>query len=85
MKPNQVWVTDITYIRTWQGWLYLTVVIDLLARNVVGGSMRPSLSRELALDALLMAVWRRKSAENVLCTVIVIMSVSVFIITLFAV
>lgn len=65
VKPNQVWVTDITYIRTWQGWLYLAVVIDLFARNVVGWSMKPTLSRELALDALLMAVWRRKLSENV--------------------
>ncbi|MFP9468507.1 IS3 family transposase [Pectobacterium brasiliense] len=65
VKPNQVWVTDITYIRTWQGWLYLAVVIDLFARNVVGWSMKPTLSRELALDALLMAVWRRKPADSV--------------------
>lgn len=66
VKPNQVWVTDITYIRTWQGWLYLAVVIDLFARNVVGWSTKPTLSRELVLDALLMAVWRRKPAENVI-------------------
>ncbi|EPU1376648.1 IS3 family transposase, partial [Klebsiella pneumoniae] len=66
VKPNQVWVTDITYIRTWQGWLYLAVVIDLFARNVVGWSMKPTLSRELALDALLMAVWRGKPSENVI-------------------
>ncbi|MEG5561912.1 IS3 family transposase [Enterobacter roggenkampii] len=66
VKPNQVWVTDITYIRTWQGWLYLAVVIDLFSRNVVGWSMKPTLSRELALDALLMAVWRRKPSENVI-------------------
>ncbi len=66
VRANQVWVTDITYIRTWQGWLYLAVVIDLFARNVVGWSMKPTLSRELALDALLMAVWRRKPSENVI-------------------
>ncbi|MFC2864418.1 IS3 family transposase [Klebsiella quasipneumoniae] len=66
VKPNQIGVTDITYIRTWQGWLYLAVVIDLFARNVVGWSMKPTLSRELALDALLMAVWRRKPAEHVI-------------------
>jgi putative transposase len=42
------------------------VVIDLFARNVVGWSMKPTLSRELALDALLMAVWRRKPAESVI-------------------
>lgn len=64
--PNQAWVTDITYIRTWQGWLYLAVVLDLYARKVVGWSMKPTLSRELALDALLMAVWRRKPAQPVL-------------------
>ncbi|WP_217809421.1 IS3 family transposase, partial [Lonsdalea britannica] len=66
VKPNQVWVTDITYIRTWQGWLYLAVVIDLFARNVVGWSMKPTLSRELALDALMMAVWRRKPESEVI-------------------
>ncbi|MCG9400045.1 IS3 family transposase [Escherichia coli] len=66
VRANQVWVTDITYIRTWQGWLYLAVVIDLFARNVVGWSMKPNLSRELALDALMMAVWRRKPDGEVI-------------------
>ncbi|WP_260591391.1 IS3 family transposase [Enterobacter hormaechei] len=66
VRANQVWVTDITYIRTWQGWLYLAVVIDLFARNVVGWSMKPTLSRELALDALMMAVWRRKPDDEVI-------------------
>ena len=41
--PNKAWVTDITYIRTWQGWLYLAVVIDLYSRRVIGWSMKPSL------------------------------------------
>jgi putative transposase len=58
--PDTVWVTDITYIRTWQGWLYLAVVVDLFSRKVVGWSMKPSLNREIVLDALLMSVWRRK-------------------------
>ncbi|MFP2428677.1 IS3 family transposase [Enterobacter ludwigii] len=66
VRANQVWVTDITYIRTWQGWLYLAVVIELFARNVVGWSMKPTLSRELALDALMMAVWRRKPDGEVI-------------------
>ncbi|HGE8441232.1 TPA: IS3 family transposase [Serratia marcescens] len=66
VRANQVWVTDITYIRTWQGWLYLAVVIDLFARNVVGWSMKPTLSRELALDALMMAVWRRRPDSEVI-------------------
>lgn len=64
--PDQAWVTDITYIRTWQGWLYLAVVLDLYARKVVGWSMKPTLARELVLDALLMAVWRRKPTQPVI-------------------
>lgn len=56
--PNQVWVTDITYIRTHEGWLYLTAVIDLYSRMVVGWSMNSSMATELVLDALTMAVWR---------------------------
>ena len=64
--PNKAWVTDITYIRTWQGWLYLAVVLDLYARKVVGWSMKPTLGRVLALDALLMAVWRRKPKTRVI-------------------
>ena len=48
-RPDRVWVTDITYIRTWQGWLYLAAVMDLYARNIVGWSMKPTLARELVL------------------------------------
>lgn len=64
--PDRVWVTDITYLRTWQGWLYLAVVMDLYARKIVGWSMKPTLARELVLDALLMALWRRKPQRPVL-------------------
>ena len=64
--PDKAWVTDITYIRTWQGWLYLAAVVDLYSRKVVGWSMKATLSRELALDALLAAVWRRKPTQPVL-------------------
>jgi putative transposase len=53
-------VTDITYVRTWQGWLYLAVVIDLNSRKVIGWSMKPSLARSIVLDAVMMAVWRRR-------------------------
>jgi len=63
---NEAWVTDITYIRTYEGWLYLAVVIDLQSRMVVGWSMKPTLARELALDALLMAVWRRRPRSSVI-------------------
>lgn len=64
--PDRVWVTDITYLRTWQGWLYLAVVVDLYARKVVGWSMKPTLARELVLDSLLMALWRRKPKQTVI-------------------
>ncbi|MBA3563420.1 MAG: IS3 family transposase [Gammaproteobacteria bacterium] len=64
-ESDRAWVTDITYIRTWQGWLYLAVVVDLFARKVVGWSMKPTLAKELVLDALLMAVWRRKPSNKV--------------------
>jgi putative transposase len=67
-QPNRVWVTDVTYIRTWQGWLYLAVVMDLYARNVVGWSMKPTLARELVLDALMMAMWRRRPHSACSCT-----------------
>jgi putative transposase len=64
--PDHAWVTDITYIRTWQGWLYLAVVVDLYSRKVVGWSMKPTLAREIVLDALMTAVWRRKPKNRVL-------------------
>jgi putative transposase len=64
--PDCVWVTDITYIRTWQGWLYLAVVLDLHSRAVVGWSMKPTIAKELVLDALMMAVWRRKPVQEVI-------------------
>jgi putative transposase len=59
-------VTDITYIRTWQGWLYLAVVLDLYSRKVIGWSMKPTLAKDIVLDALLMAVWRRRPNEPVI-------------------
>ncbi|ULU23383.1 IS3 family transposase [Dyella terrae] len=65
-QPDQAWVTDITYLRTWQGWLYLAVVIDLHSRKVIGWSMKPTLAREGVLDALLMAIWRRKPTKAVI-------------------
>jgi len=64
--PNQVWVTDITYIRTHEGWLYLAVVLDLFTRQVIGWSMRSRIDGELAINALLMAVWRRNPTSPVI-------------------
>jgi putative transposase len=65
-RPNHSWVTDITYIRTHEGWLYLAVVIDLFSRQVVGWSMASRIDAELVVNALLMAVWRRQPKEAVL-------------------
>ena len=59
-EPNQSWVTDITYIRTHEGWLYLAVVVDLFSHQVVGWSMGSRIDTSLVLDALLMALWRRQ-------------------------
>ncbi|WP_203321531.1 IS3 family transposase [Pseudoxanthomonas beigongshangi] len=64
-EPNTKWVVDITYLRTAEGWLYLAVVIDLYSRAVIGWSMKSSLARELAMDALLMAIWRRRPTSEV--------------------
>jgi len=64
--PNQAWVTDITYIKTYEGWLYLAVVIDLYSRRVIGWSMQSRMQMDLVLTALLMAVWRRKPDETVI-------------------
>jgi putative transposase len=57
---DKVWVTDITYLRTHEGWLYLCVVIDLFSRRIVGWSAQSRMTTDLALQALLMAVWRHK-------------------------
>jgi putative transposase len=58
-RSKKAWVTDITYIRTWQGWLYLAVVMDLFSR-LTGWSAGPTIHRELVLNAVLMAVRRRR-------------------------
>ena len=65
-KPNKVWATDITYIRTWEGWLYLAVVMDLFSRKIVGWSTRPTIHRGLVLDAVMMAVKRRRPKGTII-------------------
>ncbi len=65
-EPNTVWVTDITYIRTYEGWLYLGVIIDLFSRQVVGWSMSDRINTDLVLNAITMAIWRRKPKGNVI-------------------
>jgi len=64
--PDRVWVTDITYIRTLEGFSYLAVVIDLYSRRVVGWSMQSRQTTDVVLQALLMAVWRRKPKNRVI-------------------
>jgi putative transposase len=59
-------VTDITYIRTYQGWAYLAVVIDLFSRRIVGWSMQSRMTTDLALQALLVGVWHRKPKYKVM-------------------
>lgn len=65
-RPDRAWVTDITYIKTYEGFAYLVVVIDLFSRRVVGWSMQNRQTTDLVLQALLMAVWRRKPDSQVL-------------------
>lgn len=65
-QPNKVWVTDFTYIRTHDGWLYVTTVMDLFSRQIIGWSMKSTPKADLVIDALLMAVWRRKPEGKVL-------------------
>lgn len=60
-RPNEKYVADITYIRTWEGWLYLAVIIDVFSRKVVGWSMATTLHTRLVVDAFDMAVRRRQA------------------------
>ena len=63
---DRVWVSDITYVPTREGWLYLAVVLDLKSRAVVGWAMKNTLAASLASDALIMALWRRKPGRDLL-------------------
>ena len=65
-KPNQVWTTDITYVWTLQGWLYVAVVIDLFSRQVVGWAIDDHMRTSLCVKALQMAFWRRKPPPGLL-------------------
>ncbi len=59
-EPNRLWAADITYIRTWEGWLYLASVMDCYSRRIVGWALADHLRAELVVDALEMAVTRRR-------------------------
>ncbi|VAW78664.1 Mobile element protein [hydrothermal vent metagenome] len=65
-KPNQVWVGDITYIWTAEGWLYLATVIDLFSRRIIGWSMNKRMTVDLVNEAMLMAIWNRKPPKGLL-------------------
>ncbi len=65
-KPNEKYVSDITYIWTEEGWLYLAVVMDLYSRMVVGWAMSERMTAALVIDAMQMALWRRKMPRGVI-------------------
>lgn len=64
--PNRAWVSDITYVRTWEGWLYLAVVIDLFSRRVVGFAVDDHMRAELAVEALHMATRERRPGPGLI-------------------
>ena len=66
MRPNAAWVTDITYIWTLEGWLYLAVILDLFSRRIVGWSMSERIDRQLAIDCLQMAVAHRQPPDGLI-------------------
>jgi putative transposase len=65
-QPNQVWATDITYVWTLQGWLYVAVVIDLFSRQIVGWAIDDHMRASVCVRALQMAFWRRKPPPGLL-------------------
>ena len=65
-RPDQIWLADITYIPTAEGWLYLAVILDLFTRKVVGWAMRDHLRAELTIAALTMAIQRRRPAAGLI-------------------
>lgn len=65
-EPNRAWVADITYIRTWSGWLYLAAVLDLYSRKIVGWAMAPHMHAELVCDALQMALTQRAPSTGLI-------------------
>ena len=64
--PNTKWIADFTYIWTAEGWLYVSAVIDLFSRRVVGWSMSTTMTAQLVADALVMAIWRRGKPDALL-------------------
>jgi len=63
-RPNQLWLADLTYVRTWSGWVYLAVVLDAYSRRIVGWQVANHLRTDLPLDALEMALWRQRIKKD---------------------
>lgn len=63
-RPNQLWVADLTYVRTFSGWVYVAFVLDVYSRMIVGWQVSTRLYTDLALDALRMGIWRREHAGH---------------------
>ena len=63
-RPNQLWVSDFTYVSTWQGWLYVAFVIDVFARRIVGWRVSSSMTTDFVLDALEQALYARQPSED---------------------
>jgi transposase InsO family protein len=65
-EPDSVYVSDITYIWTAEGWLYLAIILDLFSRRVVGWSLQKRMTKKLVMDALRMAIWRRRPGAGLI-------------------
>src|ERR1700710_836306 len=63
-RPNQLWVSDFTYVSTWQGWLYVAFVIDVFARRIVGWRVSSSMRTDFVLDALEQALYDRQPERD---------------------
>ena len=63
-RPNQLWVSDFTYVSTWQGWLYVAFVIDVFARRIVGWRVSSSMHTDFVLDALEQALYDRQPEQT---------------------
>ena len=63
-RPNELWVSDFTYVSTWQGWLYVAFVIDVFARRIVGWRVSSSMHTDFVLDALEQALYERRPGEQ---------------------
>ncbi len=63
-RPNQLWVSDFTYVSTWQGWLYVAFIVDVFARRIVGWRVSPTMTTDFVLDALEQALHARQPANS---------------------